>query len=453
MPGSSELQETDAGRFPLSSQQRLWREYDPISAFNPRFVIGRSLRIKGSVNTSALQEALNDVAARHEILRTVVVRDAEPPYQQVHLPSPVPLRVRALPDVADGSRDACARQLLMEAEQSSLDVRDLPLLRADLCTFDDRDSVLTVVTHHTAADAWSIHLIIRDLATCYAARAAGRVPALPPVRQYREFAAWEESVAASSMVREARAYWRQKLQGARFFGLPGDRPLAEPLSTPYKSYHFTIGADVMTTVSALAKSAHATTFMVLLAAIDVLAYQVSGTTDPVIRNITSGRSERQFHDTVGLTLSFVPMRTDTSQCGSFREIVESVRDTCVEASTREIPLDIVAQEAPELYEPADDPRLAMFLLGYFRAPVDDDELKIADSSYLVRALEQNGHVSSQLASGAVWTMQPLSSGGMKCRVEFNSGAFDQDTIAGFAQAYSRIVAMASAEPDRAWKTL
>lgn len=118
MPGSSELQETDAGRFPLLSQQRLWREYDPISAFNPRFVIGRSLRIKGSVNTSALQEALNDVAARHEILRTVVVRDAEPPYQQVHLPSPVPLRVRALPDVADGSRDACARQLLMEAEQS-----------------------------------------------------------------------------------------------------------------------------------------------------------------------------------------------------------------------------------------------------------------------------------------------------------------------------------------------
>ena len=450
---SSEVQEVDVGRFPLSSQQRLWQAYDPISAFGPRFVIGRSLRVNGPVNTSALQEALNDVAARHEILRTVVVCDAEPPYQQIHPPSPVPLRVRAVPNVAVQSRDAYAQQLLMEAEQSSLSVEDLPLLRADLSIFDDRDSVLTVISHHTAADAWSIHLIIRDLATCYTARAAGRTPVLPPVRQYREFAAWEESIAATSMASEARAYWRQKLQGARFFGLPADRPLTEPLSSPYYSYHFTIGADVMTAVSAVAKSAHATTFMVLLAAIDVLAYQISGTTDPVIRNITSGRSERQFHDTVGLTLSFVPMRTDTSQCRSFREIVDSVRDTCVEASSREIPLDIVAQEAPELYEPAEDPQLAMFLLGYFRAPVSGAEINIADGSYLVRAREQNGHVSSQLASGAVWTMQPLESGALKIRIEFNSGAFDQNTIAGFSQAYSRILARASAEPERDWKTL
>ena len=196
-------------------------------------------------------------------------------------------------------------------------MENLPLLRADLSTFDDRDSVLTVVSHHTAADAWSMLLIIRDLAACYTARAAGRVPALPPVRQYREFTAREQVIAASPMVREARAYWRQQLQGARFFGLPVDRPIAQPLSSPYKSHHFIIDADVMTTVSAIAKSAHATTFMVLLAALDVLAYQISGTTDPVIRNITAGRSERQFQDTVGVTLNFAPLRTDTSQCGSF----------------------------------------------------------------------------------------------------------------------------------------
>src|SRR5258708_21251781 len=110
------------------------------------------------------------------------------------------------------------------------------------------------------------------------------------------------------MVREARGYWRQQLQGARFFGLPADRPIAEPLSSPYNSHHFIIGADIMTAVSAIAKSAHATTFMVLVAALDVLAYQISGTTDPVFRNITAGRSEHQFQDTVGVTLNFVPLR-------------------------------------------------------------------------------------------------------------------------------------------------
>lgn len=453
MSGSPEAQEAGVDRFPLSSNQRLWCAYDPIAAFGPRFVIARSLRVNGQVNTSALQEALDDVVARHEILRTVVVRDAEPAYQQIHRPSPVPLRVRAIPNVADRSRHAYAQELLIEAEQSSINVEDLPLLRADLSTFDDRDSVLTLVSHHTAADAWSMLLILRALAACYTARAVGRVPTLPPVRQYREFTAWEQSIAASPMAREARAYWRQKLPGARFFALPVDRPITQPLSSPYNSHYFIIDADVMTAVSAVAKSAHATTFMVLLTAIDVLAYQISGTTDPVIRNITAGRGERQFQDTVGVTLNFVPLRTDTSQCGSFREIVDSVRDVCIEASSREIPPDIIGQEAPEINKPAEDPRLAIFLLGYYRQPFSDEEIKIADGSYLVRTREPKEHVSPQLAGGTVWTMHLLPSGELKCRVEYNSGAFNQNTIAGFSQAYRRILARASAEPERKWKTL
>jgi hypothetical protein len=453
MSGSPEVQEADADRFPLSSNQRLWSAHDPAAAFGPRFVIARSLRVNGQVNTPALQEALDDVAARHEILRTVVVRDADPPYQQIHRPSPVPLRVRALPNVADRSRDAYAQELLIEAEQSSLNVADLPLLRADLSTFDDRDSVLTLVSHHTAGDAWSMQLIIRDLAACYTARAAGLAPTLPPVRQYREFTAREQVIAASPMVREARAYWRQKLRGARLFALPADRPIAQPLSSPYNSHYFIIDADVMSAVSTIAKSAHATTFMVLLAAIDVLAYQISGTTDPVIRNITAGRSERQFQETVGVTLNFVPLRTDTSQCDSFLEIVDSVRDACIEASSREIPLDIIAEEAPELNKSAEDPRHAVLLLGYFRQSLPSEEIKIADGAYLVLTRESKVHVSSQLAGGAVWSMHLLPSGELKCRIEFNSGAFDQNTIDDFAQAYRRILTAASADPERKWRTL
>src|SRR5262245_51861212 len=132
MSGVPEVQESHAGRFPLSSNQRLWWAHNATAAFGPRFVVARSLRVSGQVNALALQAALDDVAARHEILRTVVVRDADPPYQRIHRPSPVPLRVRAVPHVAGRSRDAYAQELLMEAEQSSVDVEDLPLLRADL---------------------------------------------------------------------------------------------------------------------------------------------------------------------------------------------------------------------------------------------------------------------------------------------------------------------------------
>jgi hypothetical protein len=40
--------------------------------YGPRFVIARSLRVnEAGVNTSALQEALDDVAVRHEVLAPV----------------------------------------------------------------------------------------------------------------------------------------------------------------------------------------------------------------------------------------------------------------------------------------------------------------------------------------------------------------------------------------------
>ncbi|HEY6309527.1 MAG TPA: hypothetical protein VIY52_01780 [Streptosporangiaceae bacterium] len=37
----------------------------------------------GAVDLAVLQGALDDVVARHELLRTLVVRDADPPYQMV----------------------------------------------------------------------------------------------------------------------------------------------------------------------------------------------------------------------------------------------------------------------------------------------------------------------------------------------------------------------------------
>ncbi len=72
---------------------------------------------------------------------------------------------------------------------------------------------------------------------------------------------------------------------------------------------------------------------------------------------------------------------------------------------------------------------------------------------MIRTGTPKEHVSPHLASGIVWTMALLGSGELKCRMEYNSGAFDQSTIAGLSQTYRRILANASAEPERKWKTL
>ena len=60
----------------------------------------------------------------------------------------------------------------------------MPLLRAKLCRFDDRDSVLFLTVHHSVSDAWSLQVILRDLGgrSIEAMALAGRISTARGIR-------------------------------------------------------------------------------------------------------------------------------------------------------------------------------------------------------------------------------------------------------------------------------
>src|SRR6266446_4320983 len=92
----------EAKRYPLSFTQEWFvtmDKGDDGGPFGRRYLIVSALRIAGHVDLAALQGAFDDVVARHELLRTVVVRDADPAYQMVCPPCQVPLEVRDVPPV------------------------------------------------------------------------------------------------------------------------------------------------------------------------------------------------------------------------------------------------------------------------------------------------------------------------------------------------------------------
>ena len=163
--------------------------------FGRRYLIVSALRITGAVDLAVLQGALDDVVARHELLRTLVIRDADPPYQMVCPPCQVPLEVRGLPPVPGKSRDMIIQELILEVQAGTISAREVPLLRALLCRFDDRDSALLLTVHHSVSDGWSVQVILRDLGAFYAARVSGTPPKLPQMRQYREYAEWQRANA------------------------------------------------------------------------------------------------------------------------------------------------------------------------------------------------------------------------------------------------------------------
>ena len=443
-------------RYPLSFSQEWFVTLDSGDdggAFGPRFLLVCEVRITGHVDLALLQGALDDVVTRHELLRTLVVRDADPPYQEIYPPCQVPLEVKDLPSATGKSRDIVAQELIAEAEAGRISAREVPLIKALLCRFDDRDSALVLTVHHSVSDGWSLQVILRDLGAFYAARRGGLPAKLPEVRQYRDYAEWQKASATSTAEDGAPRYWQDKLRGAREFTIPNDHGHPDSYSSPYSLYNDTIDADVMSAASSLARRARTSTFTVLLSAFYVLAHNITGATDLAIRAFTSGRNEEQFQDIMGLFINVLPFRADLADCTSFRDILNRAKETFIDALAHELPVTVIEQTFPDFVKSREDLRTSQFIISETPTQLGDVVFPIAEGAREVHQylLEESRH--HDIPTGLVWGLTPTPDGGLCSGVLFNPDEFDESTVVGWAVGLRQILTSAVLDPDQDWKTL
>jgi condensation enzyme len=456
MTDTSVAHDQELKRYPLSFTQEWFLTMDKgddSGPFGSRYLIVAVLRITGHVDLTVLQGALDDVVARHELLRTLVVRDADPPCQMVYPPCHVPLEVRDPPPVTGKSRDMVIQELILEAHAGTISAREVPLMRALLCRFDDRDSALFLTVHHSVSDGWSIQVILRDLGAFYAARVSGAEPKLPPMRQYREYAEWQRASAASTDDDGALKYWAEQLDGAREFVIPNDHGHPERYSRPYSLHVFNIDADTMAAAAALANATRGTRFIVMLSAIYVLANQISGATDLTVKAVTAGRNELAFHNTMGMFLNVVPFRTEIADCTSFRDVVLKTRETFIDAMAHELPVGLLEQTFPDYIRSREDTRMSQFLIAQPPSQYGEMTLPIAEGAKEIDEVLLEETESSDIPSGTMWHMNTQPDGSVCGAVHFNLVEFEASTVEGWTAGLRRILASAVRDPDKDWKQL
>ena len=456
MTDTSVALDQEAKRYPLSFTQEWFitmDQGDDGGPFGGRFVIVSALRITGAVDLAVLQGALDDVVARHELLRTLVIRDADPPYQMVCPPCQVPLEVRGLPPVPGESRDMIIQELILEVQAGTISAREVPLLRALLCRFDDRDSALLLTVHHSVSDGWSVQVILRDLGAFYAARVSGTPPKLPQMRQYREYAEWQRANAEDTSDDGALKYWAGQLDGAREFVMPNDHGHPERYSRPYSLHVFGIDADTMGAAAVLANATRGTRFMVLLSAIYVLAHQLTGATDLTVKAVTAGRNELEFHNTMGLFLNVVPFRTEIADCTTFRDIVLKTRETFIEAMANELPTSMLEQAFPDFIRSRQDTRMSQVLILQTPSQYGEMVLPIAEGAKEVDEVLLAEAESSDILSGTEWHLSPQPDGAVSGSLHFNLDEFEESTPEVWTAALKRILASAVLDPGQDWRQL
>jgi condensation enzyme len=451
VPHNEELE-----RYPLSVTQEWFvtmDQGDDGGPFGRRYLIVSAVRVTGPVDLTLLQGALDDVVARHELLRTLVVRDADPPYQVVCPPCRVPLEVRDLPPVAAASRDMVIQELIVEAQAGTISAREVPLLRARLYRFDDEDSALFLTVHHSISDGWSVQVILRDLGAFYVARSSGTPPKLAEMRQYREYAQWQRASAASTPDDGALRYWAGKLDGAREFLVPNDHGHPERYSRPYSLHVYSIEADTMAAGAALANASRGTLFMVMLAGVYVLANQITGATDLSVNAVTAGRNELEFHNTIGMFLNVVPFRTELADCTSFRDVVRKTRETFIDAVEHELPASVIERAFPDFIRSREDTRTSRFVILQTPSQFGEMILPIARGAKEIDETSLEEAESSDILSGTEWHLARQPDGSLSGSVHFNLDEHEASTVKGWTTALTRILASAVRDPDQDWRLL
>src|SRR6266702_6948015 len=174
---------------PLSSaQQRLWF-LDQLQPNSPVYNIPVALHLQGTLQVPALEQSLNHIITRHEVLRSTF-----PSLEGQGLQVIAPTLTQRVPviDLAtmpQSERNDEVKRLASEESVLPLDLRLGPLLRATLLRLAEEEHVLLLTVHHIIADAWSLGVVfIQEFITSYLAFSKGLPVPLPELPiQYSDF--------------------------------------------------------------------------------------------------------------------------------------------------------------------------------------------------------------------------------------------------------------------------
>ncbi|MFB7270063.1 amino acid adenylation domain-containing protein [Streptomyces sp. NPDC056244] len=430
-------------RLPLSSaQRRLWVLYQ-VEGASPTYNIPSAWRLSGALDIDALRAAVADLAERHETLRTVFPEEAGTAYQRILDHGEYEIPVEVVP--AD---EGSLAGLLADAAAYGFALDYEPPLRVAVFRLSEDEHVLLVLVHHIAGDEWSEQALTRDLATAYAARAAGRAPDRAPLPvQYADYTLWQRSVLGDekdpdSLASRQLAYWKETLAGLpEELALPTDRP--RPAESSYRggAVDLSLGPELTGSLRELARGAGVSMFMLMQAAVAALLTRLGAGTAIPVGSPIAGRQDEALEDLVAFFLNTLVLRTDTSGDPGFRELLARVRDTDLAAyDHQDVPFERVVEALNPPRSLARHP-LFQVMVVYLAAGPAGPALP-----GLVSREEEVGQGTAKFDLSFDF-VEHADGGGVHGVLEYSADLYDPATAEAIAERLRRVLRAVAAEPD------
>ncbi len=337
------------GLLPLSfAQQRLWflAQLDGVS---DTYHIPLALHLRGMLDRSAWQRALNTLFARHEALRSVFVTvDGQPQIELLPPEAGLHMHWHNLRQNPNATEQL--ERLSIEEAHAPFDLAKGPLIRARLLQLADDKHILLLNQHHIVSDGWSLGVLLRELNALYTAYCAGQPDPLPPLEiQYPDYAAWQRQWLSEEKLHEQSAYWRTTLADTPVLhSLPTDRPRPPQQSFAGAQVPIQLNAQMTRALKRLSQQHGVTLFTTLLAAWATVLSRLSGQEDLIIGTPTANRNHPQLESLIGFFVNTLALRIDLSGAPNTLELIRRVQHSTLAAQAHQ---DLPFEQVVEIIQP------------------------------------------------------------------------------------------------------
>jgi fengycin family lipopeptide synthetase D len=414
-----------------ASQRRLYflYEFDKMSlAYN----LPQVVRLKGALDRQRLEDAFQQLIARHESLRTSFALINGQPVQKVAEQANIVIEY-----CKAGEAEV---QGIVKGFIRPFDLGIPMLLRAGIIETGPDHFLLMVDLHHIITDGVSQSILIRELAACY------RGERLPPLRlQYKDYAEWQWGAGYQQTVAQQKSCWKEMLSGQTTLELATD--FARPALKGYAGsrINFEIGAVETAGLQALAQKEGTTLFMVMLAVYNILLSKLSHAEDIIIGTPVAGRQHADLENMMGMFINTLPLRNYPTGDLSFRDFLATVRDRTLACfDNQSYPYEALIDE---LNVPRDTSRNPLFDVMFF---FQNFEMVQPDMPGLQLTAYE---VEETVSKFDLTLIASEKDGQLACSFEYSTELFRASTIERYAVYFKQVILDILADTDTQLKDI
>lgn len=418
--------------------ESLWY-LDKLSPGSPVYNVPFLSRLAGKLNVAALRRALDALAERQEVFRSVFLPSQGAPACFVLHRRPVELKEVDLRNFPQHQRESEARALAAAEARRSFNLARDHMLRAFLYRIADEEYLFLFVTHHIIFELGSLAILYRDLSAFYNAFVAGHSVDLPELKvRDHEFTVWQRDTLQSERLDKLKRFWRDQLAGSPRVDLPLDFPRPQKHTHRGERHFFDLCPDLAAASTEFFRKAGTTPYRGLLSAFYIFICCYSGENDLSLGSPFASRCPG-IENTIGFFANTLVLRVVVDLKSTFRELIRKVDRIVLRCMANS---DLSFEKIVEAVQPPRDTSRTPLFQVSFRgrtqpyAALDLDGIRTQSPEFI-----DNGTAKFDLA------FELESSTGKSCFVEYCSDLLKRETVVQMEADFQRLLRGLIQNPD------